>query len=214
MSEPEEEQQGGKPHVTPMWARVVLASLLLFLAAGVLALALDYERVDEPSGPYVFTPERVWRVGTPGTYYIWTDHRQHLQSTRALEHVPKWTLGVLEIWHPDWGPRPGHEGGYIVDMQGVEPNEELMATLRSRSYIWCASHATDAGEATGQFTAFMAQEVAAEHPESLRTRTATQALKQIELIEDRLPPTADELIAAYKKKVAELEARQQKRNKK
>jgi hypothetical protein len=213
MSEREDTQQGGEPHVTPTWARVVLATLLCVLAAGVLFLALDYERVETPD-PHVFIPERAWRVGTPGTYYIWTDHRQRLQSTRMLEHVPKWTLGVLEIWHPDWGARPGSEGGYIVDMQGVEPDEELMARLRSRSYIWSASHATDAGEATGQFTAFMAQEVAAENPDSARARTATQALKQFKIIEDRLPPTADELITAYKKKVAELEARRQHTNKK
>ncbi len=205
MSEEHGEQKEGASTSAPTWTRVVGPLLLLAMLLGTIGLMVDYNEAPEPEPAHGFPDTRSWRVGTPGTYYIWTNHQQTLQSSMKLEQVPGWAHTVLELWHPEWGPRPEHEGGYIVDIRGVKPGEVLTAKLKSRAYIWSALHAADEGDATGTLTTFLAQEVAASHPDSTRTRTAEAAIKELEKLEARRPPTREEVLAAYRKKLEELQ---------
>lgn len=179
----------------PRALRLSMALLCALVVAGVGWMAWDArgaasERQETMPHPEVVT----FSLDDPELYFMWTDQQNRLQTVRSLDRVPEWSHYALEVWRPQWGPRPQGEGGYLV-VPATRDEAEVVARLRSRAQLWAASQAADAGEAHGRLTAFLASEVANRHPDSARSQALPKTRALFEEIEAARPLNEAELIA-------------------
>ena len=212
-----EERGGAGVAQAPPAIKIVVLLLALLALGGLSWMIHDLRALKEDASNVLPTPLPATRsfVHDPASqqmYYIWTGRDHRLQSTRAFERVPGWTLATLEVWRPEFGERPTSRGGYLVDMIDAEPGQRLTATLRDRAHISAASQAADAGEAHGILTAYYAGELANLHPKSARNLAVQKLEDRLEEIERRRPLTGQEiidLIRAAQRATGEVQKREE-----